>query len=331
MAQTFFGSDATPDLGDLDANFTDLYTDTSRLSVTGTATGFGTTPSAWGGFYEVIELANGAHLQAETDATPTVYLGLNNYWSGSAWLRNVAAAASTYFQVGGQHVWWTAASGAAGSAITWNQAAMKLDASQNLLVGTSASWAGNTSRCSLSFGGGAYGLTVQTAGTTGRAVNFLQGGASDGTGSPTSVGSITVSTTATAYNTSSDYRLKDNVQPIADSGAFVDALKPCTWTWKSNGAPGAGFIAHELQQVSPGSVSGTKDAVQVVGDVKGADGEVIAAGVERPTSLAPGQTWTGTTTLPVYQSVEYGSAEVIAMLVAEVKSLRARMAALEAA
>jgi len=113
------------------------------------------------------------------------------------------------------------------------------------------------------------------------------------------VGSISVTTTATAYNTSSDYRLKDNPQPLTNSGAFIDALKPKAWDWKADGSKGVGFIAHEAQEVSPSSVVGAKDAVD-------ADGK------------------------PVMQAMEYGSAEFIANIVAELQSLRARVAQLEA-
>jgi hypothetical protein len=106
------------------------------------------------------------------------------------------------------------------------------------------------------------------------------------------VGSISVTGSATAYNTSSDYRLKDNPQPLTNSGAFIDALKPKTWNWKADGSKGVGFIAHEVQEVSPGSVVGGKDGEQM-------------------------------------QAMEYGSAEFIANIVAELQSLRARVAQLE--
>jgi len=114
------------------------------------------------------------------------------------------------------------------------------------------------------------------------------------------IGSISQNgTTAVAYNTSSDYRLKDNPQPLTNSGAFIDALQPKTWNWKADGTKGVGFIAHEVQEVSPGTVVGAKDAVD-------ADGK------------------------PVMQAMEYGSAEFIANIVAELQSLRARVAELEA-
>lgn len=82
------------------------------------------------------------------------------------------------------------------------------------------------------------------------------------------VGSITMTTTATAYNTSSDYRLKENVVPMTGALAKVSALKPVTYTWKEDGSSGQGFIAHELQEVIPDAVTGEKDAVNEDGTIK---------------------------------------------------------------
>jgi hypothetical protein len=82
----------------------------------------------------------------------------------------------------------------------------------------------------------------------------------------TDVGSIDVTTTATSYNTSSDYRLKENVQPMTGALAKVSALNPVTYTWKSNGSASQGFIAHELQEIVPECVTGEKDAVDSEGN-----------------------------------------------------------------
>jgi hypothetical protein len=113
------------------------------------------------------------------------------------------------------------------------------------------------------------------------------------------VGSVSVTTTGTTYNVISDYRLKNNQADLTDSGLFIDALQPKTWNWAQDGSKGVGFIAHEFAEVSPNSVSGEKDAVD-------ADGN------------------------PIYQSMQSSSSEVIANLVAEIKSLRKRITALEA-
>jgi Chaperone of endosialidase len=112
------------------------------------------------------------------------------------------------------------------------------------------------------------------------------------------VGSVTVGASSTAFNTSSDYRLKDNPQPLTGSGAFIDALQPKTWTWKINGEIGTGFIAHEVAEVAPSSVFGEKDAVNEDGT-------------------------------PRHQAMEYGSAEFIAHIIAELQDLRRRFAQLE--
>jgi hypothetical protein len=87
------------------------------------------------------------------------------------------------------------------------------------------------------------------------------------------VGAVNVTTTGTTYATISDYRLKENVQPMIGALAKVDALKPCTYTWKANNKPGQGFIAHELQEVLPECVTGEKDAVN-------AEGEFVYQGID---------------------------------------------------
>jgi len=99
--------------------------------------------------------------------------------------------------------------------------------------------------------------------TTGTLIAF---GTNNGTGF-TTVGSITHNGSNTAYNTASDYRLKDSVAPMTGALAKVVLLKPCTYTWKSTGANGQGFIAHELQEVFPDAVVGEKDALDKNGDI----------------------------------------------------------------
>lgn len=81
--------------------------------------------------------------------------------------------------------------------------------------------------------------------------------------SGTIVGSISVTGSTTAYNTSSDYRLKENVAPIQNALNVVQQLKPVTYNWKVDGSNGQGFIAHELQAVVPECVTGEKDATRI--------------------------------------------------------------------
>jgi hypothetical protein len=84
----------------------------------------------------------------------------------------------------------------------------------------------------------------------------------------TTVGSITATSSATAYNTASDYRLKENIIPMTGALAKVAALKPVTYKWKIDNADGQGFIAHELQEIVPDCVSGEKDAIDEDGNPK---------------------------------------------------------------
>jgi hypothetical protein len=87
------------------------------------------------------------------------------------------------------------------------------------------------------------------------------------TSSASNVGSITTNGSATAYNTTSDYRLKENVTSLTGAIDRLKTLSPKRFTWKANPNIGTvdGFIAHELQSVVPDAVHGTKDAVDANG------------------------------------------------------------------
>ena len=76
------------------------------------------------------------------------------------------------------------------------------------------------------------------------------------------VGSILTSGSATSYNTSSDYRLKTDAQPMVGATARVQALNPVNFEWIADGSRVDGFLAHEAQEVVPESVTGTKDAMR---------------------------------------------------------------------
>jgi len=73
-------------------------------------------------------------------------------------------------------------------------------------------------------------------------------------------GSIQTTSGGTSYNTTSDYRLKENITPMTGALEKVGQLNPVTYNWKVGGS-GQGFIAHELQAVVPDAVTGEKDAV----------------------------------------------------------------------
>jgi hypothetical protein len=69
-------------------------------------------------------------------------------------------------------------------------------------------------------------------------------------------------TTSVSYNTNSDYRLKENIQPMTGALAFVRKQRPVTYKWKADGSEGSGYIAHWMQEDGAGQcVTGEKDAV----------------------------------------------------------------------
>lgn len=83
------------------------------------------------------------------------------------------------------------------------------------------------------------------------------------------IGTISVaSASSVAFNTTSDYRLKEQVLPIEGALDRIMAAKPVTYKWKSDGSAGEGFLAHELAEVVPLAVTGEKDAVDEDGKPK---------------------------------------------------------------
>jgi hypothetical protein len=172
----------------------------------------------------------------------------------------------------------------------------------DLLVGKTA--VASTTAAGFSFTPGTASLfrAVSNSGTAADVVSIFtrtSGGTSsmDFVGfeyNSTRVGTISATSTTTTYGTSSDYRLKNITGPLANSGAYIDALKPVEGTWKSDGSTFVGLIAHEVQEVSRTQIAtGTKDGEQM-------------------------------------QVMDYSASEIIANLIAEVQSLRARVAQLEA-
>jgi hypothetical protein len=250
----------------------------ARFTSTGNL-GLGVAPSAWGSDYKAIQLGGGS-VSSYSDNN---YLELrqNSYYSSGYKYVNTGFA-SGYTQTAGRHEWSSAPSGTAGNAISFTQA-MTLDASGNLLVGTTSQISAGK-LCLLIDPSNNSGLAMKPTADNYDAIRFLNASSSQ-------VGGVSCTSSATSYNTSSDYRLKNITGPITTSGAYIDSLNPVEGTWKADGSTFVGLIAHEAQEASRTTVAtGTKD---------GAD----------------------------MQSMDYSNPELIANLIAELQSLRQRLSA----
>jgi hypothetical protein len=111
------------------------------------------------------------------------------------------------------------------------------------------------------------------------------------------VGTINTTGSSTAYNTSSDYRLKENITDLTNATDRLKQLAPKRFNFKADADTTVdGFIAHEVSSIVPEAITGTKDAVD-------ADGN------------------------PEYQGID--QSKLVPLLVATIKELEARIAALE--
>jgi hypothetical protein len=192
---------------------------------------------------------------------------------------------------------------------------MRIDSSGNLLVGKTAS------------GSATAGVQIEPAGAVGATRSgdiayFANRLTSDGSifsfrRNSSEVGSISVTASATAYNTSSDYRLKENIAPMTGALAKVAQLKPVIYKWKVDGSDGEGFIAHELAEVCPQAVHGTKDEVD-------ADGNPVYQGIDTSFLVA-----TLTAAIQELKAINDTQAETLTQQTEAINALTARIVAIE--
>ena len=289
--------------------------------------GIGVTPSAWNTNVKAAQLASGSlysYSTVDLELTQNCYYNTSNQW-----IYSTTAPAERYSMYNGAHIWYTAPSGTAGNAITFTQA-MTIDTSGNLLVGT-ASALGTAARTAILFDEQAViGISLKSSNaTTGGYYQYFINSAGVLAGSISHTGTTTV-----AYNTSSDYRLKENIAPMTGALDTIAKLKPVTYNWKEDGSDGQGFIAHELQEVVPDCVTGEKDATReeeyeispAIPAVLDEEGVEVTPAVEAVM---------GTRTVPVYQGID--TSFLVATLTAAIQEqqamideLKSKVAALEA-
>jgi len=221
----------------------------------------GVTPSAWRNTQRALQIGGAGCLFSSTATTGSTSFGRNVYESTAGNYTYIANDEATLYEQGadGKHYWYTAVAGT--GTIAFVQA-MTLDASGNLMVGQATVTGANADSFVYSKSG-AYATLSHVSGTSsGTAyLQFLYNN--------TQIGTITQNgTTGVLYNIVSDYRLKESVKPLNGGLARVNALKPSSYNWKSDGSAGEGFLAHELAEVVPFAVSGEKDAMNADGTIK---------------------------------------------------------------
>jgi len=138
---------------------------------------------------------------------------------------------------------------------------MRIDSSGNLLVNLTSQQ--SSGKFCVNFDGATHNGHVLN--DTGSAASiaysyFLRSGTLKGY-----IG-YTTGSNLVSYNTTSDYRLKENIVPLPNALDTVMKLKPSQYSWKENGYTTTGFIAHELAEVVPDCVTGEKDAVDADGN-----------------------------------------------------------------
>jgi hypothetical protein len=204
---------------------------------------------------------------------------------------------------------------------------MRIDESGNLLVG-------KTSTAFATAGVALYSTGTVDIVNTGVALSLNRTGANGGIQdfykSTVKVGSISVTGSSTSYNTSSDYRLKENVVDLTGASARVNQLNPSRFNWIADETNTLvdGFLAHEVADVVPEAITGAKDAMrdeeyEVTPAVLDDDGNVTTEAVM------------GTRSVPDYQGID--QSKLVPLLTAalqealtEIASLKTRVEALEA-
>ena len=206
------------------------------------------------------QLSIGSTASFHTDSN-SFYLGSNFTSTGSNFIGTGKHAQRLFFNnaSGNGYLSYsnTSSTGTAGNAITWEER-IRITSDGILCVNRTSAVHGG--QLSLDYTNGTTaGLAIKDKQTSGTGV-VLQ----VVNGSGTIVGSITQNQSTTAFNTSSDYRLKENVVDVTDGITRVKQLQPKRFNFIADDSRTVdGFLAHEAQTVVPEAVTGTHNEVDV--------------------------------------------------------------------
>jgi len=258
----------------------------------------------WSQFFNAISGNYGGHLLFQNNNVPVTALGNNFYVNNSTLKERVLAYPVQQLKMDhqGNFLFESALTGTAGATFSTTEK-MRIDNSGNVGIGTSSPDGAlhidnGSSNPILTVHKNSTGVSDAVrirhgrglSGFNGKGIRFQR---NDGT----EVGNVIIGFSSTGYNTSSDYRLKENVNYTWDATTRLKQLKPARFNFKDDTSDLVdGFLAHEVSSIVPNSVTGEKDAVDNKGN-------------------------------PDYQSIDHS--KLVPLLVKTIQELEARITTLE--
>ena len=266
--------------------------------------GVGVAPASWASPAKALQVGSTAGFAEWNNGSSIISIVSSNSYFNSGYKYSTTNTAAMIRLSNGSMDFRVAPSGSAGAAITFTTA-MTMTNTGQVGIGSPTAVSNNYI---LNLKARASQSTVKLQSNNGYdAIDFYNAAGSQN-------GFIRSNTSSIVYATSSDYRLKENVTAISGATAAVKLLKPCNFDWIVGGNVN-GFLAHELAEVVPEAVSGTKDAM------KDEEYEVTAATDTEAAVM-------GTRSVPDMQGID--QSKIVPLLTATIQELIVRIEALEA-